>query len=76
MLLKLGALQRQRDLSSDVLSCFFFTSERPMQMRQLGRLPVKSERRSLGMGATQREGVRGGSVTPSTDHLCNLPASQ
>ena len=24
-----------------------------MQMRQLGRLPVKSERRSLGMGATQ-----------------------
>ena len=32
-----------------------------MQMRQLGRLPVKSERRSLGMGATQREGVRGGS---------------
>jgi hypothetical protein len=29
--------------------------------RQLGRLPVKSERRSLGMGATQREGVRGGS---------------
>jgi len=34
-----------------------------MQMRQLGRLPVNSERRSLGMGATQREGVRGGSVT-------------
>jgi hypothetical protein len=34
-----------------------------MQMRQLGRLPVKSERRSLGMRATQREGVRGGSVT-------------
>ena len=34
-----------------------------MQMRQLGRLPVKSECRSLGMGATQREGVRGGSVT-------------
>ena len=37
--------------------------ERPMQMRRLGRLPVKSERRSLGMGARQREGVRGGSVT-------------
>ena len=34
-----------------------------MQMRRLGRLPIKSERRSLGMGATQREGVRGGSVT-------------
>jgi hypothetical protein len=32
-----------------------------MQMRQLGGLPVKSERRFLGMGATQREGVRGGS---------------
>jgi hypothetical protein len=32
-----------------------------MQMRQLGRLPVKSERRSRGMGATLREGVRGGS---------------
>ena len=34
-----------------------------MPTRQLGPLPVKSERRSLGMGATQREGVRGGSVT-------------
>ncbi len=34
-----------------------------MQMRQLGRRPVKSERRSLGTGATHREGVRGGSVT-------------
>ena len=34
-----------------------------MQMRQLGRLTVKSGRRSLGMGATQRQGVRGGSVT-------------
>ena len=34
-----------------------------MQMKQLGRRPVKSERRSLGTGATQREGVRGGSVT-------------
>jgi|HubBroStandDraft_2_1064218.scaffolds.fasta_scaffold3230879_1 hypothetical protein len=34
-----------------------------MRMRQLGWLPVKSERRSRGMGATQREGVRGGSVT-------------
>jgi len=34
-----------------------------MQMRQLGRLPVKSERRSLSIGATQRECVRGGSVT-------------
>ena len=32
-----------------------------MQMRQLGRLPVKSERLSLGMGVTKREGVRGGS---------------
>jgi hypothetical protein len=32
-----------------------------MHMRQLGRPPVKSERRSLGMGATQREDVRGGS---------------
>ncbi len=34
-----------------------------MQMRQLGRPPVKSERRSLRMGTTQREGVCGGSVT-------------
>ena len=34
-----------------------------MQMRQLGRLPVKSERRSQGTGATQGEGMRGGSVT-------------
>ena len=34
-----------------------------MQMRQFGRLPVKSERRSLGTGATQRDGVRGASVT-------------
>src|SRR4029077_3274342 len=42
---------------------FFCTPERGMQMRQLGRLPVKSERRSLSMGATHREGVRGGSVT-------------
>ena len=37
--------------------------ERPMQMGQLGQLPVQSERQPLGMGATQREGVRGGSVT-------------
>jgi hypothetical protein len=37
------------------------TPERPMQMRRFGRLPVKSELRSQGMGATQREGVRGGS---------------
>jgi hypothetical protein len=33
-----------------------------MQVRQLGRLPVNSERRSLGMGATQREDLRGGRV--------------
>ena len=33
-----------------------------MQMRQLDRLSVKSEHRSLGVGATQREGVRDGSL--------------
>jgi hypothetical protein len=35
---------------------------RTLPVRQLAGLPVKSERRSLGMGATQREGVRGGSL--------------
>jgi hypothetical protein len=34
-----------------------------MRMGQLGRLPVKSDRRSQGVGATQPGGVRGGSVT-------------
>jgi len=34
-----------------------------MQIGELGRLPVKSERRTLGMGAAKREGARGGSLT-------------
>ena len=34
-----------------------------MQMGELGRLPVESERRSPGIGAAQREGVRRGSAT-------------
>jgi hypothetical protein len=34
-----------------------------MQLRQVSRLPVKSGRRSLGMSATQRKDVRGGSAT-------------
>jgi hypothetical protein len=44
-----------------------------MQMRQLDRLPVKSERWSLGMGATQRGGVRGGS--PPAFHPIRDPMS-